>query len=631
MSKIRVLPDVLANKIAAGEVVERPASVVKELLENALDASSGSIEIGIEHGGRGLIRVRDDGEGMTKDDAILAFERHATSKIRQVEDLDSIATLGFRGEALPSIAAVAKVELRTRAREEETGTHVTIVGGRMVDVKEIAWPGGTEIAAADLFFNVPARRKFLRSESTELFHISNLVTHYALANPRTTLRLSQAGRLLIDASPVEALSARAYQLLGAGFLEASVEIDSAFEDLRLTGFVSKPSHARSTRDSQFYFVNRRFVRDRMFSKAVLTAYRNVIPSGMFPSVILFLEMPVTEVDVNAHPAKIEVRFRRPNVVHDFVAEAISRAISEQKPFARFSSEVSRSSGPASWRPGSAPLQAFQLEAPRPRFVPPAQQALNLFAPSRDVRPPNESDEISPAASQPAQSDLLPDLDTAIAAFETSGGGRCHPAEFGVSDVQADSLSSRISPLGQLRESYIVAVDAQGLLLIDQHVAHERVLFEKRLNERQNESVERQRLLIPETIDLTASQLALFEMLRPELEANGFEVTELSGRTVAVQSVPAGIPGGDARSLLMELIETVEADSRSLSLQQIRQEVAASVACHAAIKINTPLTMEKMTWLIDELLKTKIPTNCPHGRPIILKFTLHDIERGFQRI
>src|SRR5438309_441437 len=335
MSKIRVLPDHISNLIAAGEVVERPASVAKELVENAIDAGATRIVIDVEAGGRRLLKITDDGEGMTRDDAVLAFERHATSKISKADDLNAIGTLGFRGEALASIASVARVELITRTDEAAAGTRVVIEGGRLRDVKDAAHPRGTTIGVRDLFFNTPARRKFLRSEATESYHLTNLTTHYALAHPEIALTLMNNGRETLRVAPAKDLRERAYQIFGAQFLDGLLEVDSWAADsenhfpaqiARVQGFVSAPRERRTSRDAQFLFVNGRFVRDRLIGRALSEGYRSILPHGVYPAALLFMETPLEEVDVNVHPAKTEVRFRRASAVADAVREAVKAAL-----------------------------------------------------------------------------------------------------------------------------------------------------------------------------------------------------------------------------------------------------------------------------------------------------------------
>ncbi|MGH9904648.1 MAG: DNA mismatch repair endonuclease MutL, partial [Pyrinomonadaceae bacterium] len=327
MSKIRLLPDHVSNQIAAGEVVERPASVAKELVENAIDAGATLINVEIEAGGRRLLKVSDDGEGMVRDDAVLAFERHATSKISTSEDLSAIATLGFRGEALASIASVARVELITKTDEAAAATRVVIEGGRMRDVKDAAHPRGTTITVRDLFFNVPARRKFLRSEATESFHLTNLVTHYALAHPEITFVLTNNGREALRAPAARDLAERAYQIFGEEFLNNLLEVSGGHSHLaRVSGYVSAPRDRRTSRDAQYLFVNGRFVRDQLIGRALSEGYRAILPHGVYPAALLFIESPLEEVDVNVHPAKTEVRFRRAAAVADAVREAVRSAL-----------------------------------------------------------------------------------------------------------------------------------------------------------------------------------------------------------------------------------------------------------------------------------------------------------------
>jgi DNA mismatch repair protein MutL len=680
MSKIKILPDTLANKIAAGEVVERPASVVKELLENSLDAGARRIRVEADAGGKNFIKITDDGEGMTREDALMAFERHATSKLRDMKELETIRTLGFRGEALPSIASVSKVFLRTKTAADLEGSEIEIAGGRMLNVKDLAWPGGTEMEIQDLFYNVPARRKFLKSDSTEAFHIANLITHYALANPQISFTLLQNSREVIEASPVETLRERAYQLFGADFVENLIEIHAEGE-VSLNGFVSKPQEQRASRDAQYLFVNGRFVRDRVLARAISEAYKNVIPPGTHPAVMLMVTVCAEEVDVNVHPAKTEVRFRRPYAISEAVSLAIRNAFTRVKPFAEFpmrnsSNSAARDqqsispsldlfgpslSSPASPASLSSPpahnfsppahnfsspsdqspepalprptivdiddpfdVQANDAQAMRPDYaaVPPA-----TAAPSRHIEEEVDADTPSLPAFAPA---LAPPI-AAVENFAAVVNG-CAAESLRI-DATIERLpgTETIKPLGQLRDSYIVAVDDQGLMLIDQHVAHERILFEYHLERIRARELELQRLLIPETIDLTPAQLTAYEIIANDLEASGFELMRLSGRTIAIKAAPALLSANDARMLILELLTVVEREKRALTIDHFQREIAASVACRAAIKVNMPLSKEKMGWLIDELLKTQSPTNCPHGRPIILRFSMRDIERGFKRI
>ena len=613
MSKIRVLADHVANQIAAGEVVERPASVAKELVENSIDAGATRITIEIEAGGRRLLKVSDDGEGMVRDDAILAFERHATSKIRETDDLNAIGTLGFRGEALASIASVAKVELTTCIEGANAATRVTIDGGRMRDVKDAAHPRGTTLIVRDLFFNIPARRKFLRSEATETYHLTNLVTHYALAHPEIAFTFVNNGREVVRTAPAKDLRERAYQIFGEEFLKNLLEVDGGEPQFaRVSGFVSAPRDRRTSRDSQYLFVNRRFVRDRMIGRALTEAYRSILPHGVYPAALLFIETPLEEVDVNVHPAKTEVRFRRQAAVADAVRESVRAALAS-------ASYVPQPEPPPQIpSPVMTATAAVSSIAPQPRieFVPP---------PPPPPRPPVE------ASGDEIARDLEVMLRSATESVKSAALPPLNSAEKIAREVTPESLSTNIRPLGQLDESFIIATDDQGLLLIDQHVAHERVLFDKYRALESERRTDSQQLLVPETFDLTPAQAAVFDDLLPELEKYGFELMRLSGRTVAIRAVPADLPGSEARNMLFELLETVDAEKKSTAPETMRDEIAASLACHAAIKVNMPLAPEKMRWLIDRLLQTSSPTTCPHGRPVILRLSTRDILKGFHRI
>jgi len=613
MSKIRVLADHVANQIAAGEVVERPASVAKELVENSIDAGAMRITIEIEAGGRRLLKVSDDGEGMVRDDAVLAFERHATSKIRESEDLAAIGTLGFRGEALASIASVAKVELTTLAESAKAATRVTIDGGRMRDVKDAAHPRGTTIAVRDLFFNIPARRKFLRSEATETYHLTNLVTHYALAHPEIAFTFVNNGREVVRVAPAKDLRERAFQIFGAEFLENLLEVNGGDAQVaRVVGFVSAPRDRRTSRDSQYLFVNRRFVRDRTIGRSLSDGYRSILPHGVYPAALLFIETPLEEVDVNVHPAKTEVRFRRQAAVADAVREAVKNALASGG-YARPEEPEQIITATATATASATP--SIQITPPQPRI---------------DFIPEPSGDEIArdiEAMIQTAQQyQPKPPSD-----FQSAKSVAFNSAEKIAKVPEPESLSKNIRPLGQLDESFIIATDDDGLLLIDQHVAHERILFDKYRALEAERRTESQQLLVPETFDLTPAQAAVFGDLAPELEVYGFELMRLSGRTVAIKATPADLPAGEARNMLSELLDTVDAEKKNSARETLRDEIAASLACHAAIKVNMPLAPEKMRWLIDRLMQTSSPTTCPHGRPVILRLKTKDILKGFHRI
>lgn len=655
MGRIRILSDQVANQIAAGEVVERPASVVKELLENSLDAGATRIRIEVEGGGRKLIRISDDGCGMVRDDALLAFERHATSKLRSSDDLLSIRTMGFRGEALPSIASVSRLTLETRAAEDDAGTVVEIAGGSMMRVEDAGLPVGTTIAVHDLFYNTPARRKFMRSESTELGHIAALVTHYALANPARHFELHSSTQALLIAPSVATASDRLFQIFGrdtaALMLPTAAEIDFARAGLpepppwrreaeyappdpgylRLTGFVSKPELQKLNRNSVYVFVNQRLVRDRLVLHALSEAYRNIIPPTSFPVVLLFLEMPPQEVDVNVHPAKTEVRFRQSAFVHDFIRDSVRTTLMTARPAASFATALGATHGGISQASSSLLIDVSPMPgAPEDPVFQPRVVAESEGAPSAaDV------DRFTlQAPIEPATTGRLAFGERGIAVGCESENAL---AALGIDDVadtsDAGTLTSlaTLKPLGQLRNSFILAVNDEGLWIVDQHVAHERVLFEKILRAREVEQVQRQHLLMPLLVDLLPAQMISFAAIAEELERNGFEAEPFGPRTLAIKAAPVGLEGRELERMLEEVLAVPEREQQQENAEARRHRIAASIACHAAIKINMPLEPSKIEWLLAELAKTEHPTSCPHGRPIALRYSLKDIQRAFQRI
>jgi DNA mismatch repair protein MutL len=673
MGRIHVLSETVANQIAAGEVVERPASVVKEMLENSLDAGATRIKISIEAGGKKLIQITDNGCGMVRDDAMLAFERHATSKIKNAEDLLGIATLGFRGEALPSIASVSRLRLETRAAEETAGTVVEINGGKIAGVEEAGLPLGTSITVRDLFFNVPARKKFLKAESTELSHIASLVTHYALAHPEKHFELHSAANAMLVAPPVAGYSERVYQVFGRETLDQLIPIaarqalervglpqpppwhrkedpdEEAGEDvpkdpgeMRVHGFVSKPEIQKLNRNSIFVFVNGRLIRDRLVQHALTEAYRNIIPPTVHPVVLLFLEMPAAEVDVNVHPSKTEVRFRQSSVMHDFVRDSIRAALMKARPVPQFMTEIrahataSRSLTPGSLTAGAltpvAPSWNPASLAPSVADAPPGWPPLEFvpagaFALQAPVHPPiSERFQFEGGIAVEANAAI-----PVTRGLETIPDNGCAPAlDVGEEEPTLSSLTT-LKPLGQIRNSFILAVNEDGLWIIDQHVAHERVLFERVLKQRAAQRVESQRLLMPIVLELSPAQQAVFGEISDELQHNGFEADPFGARSVAVKVAPAGVEASAVEHMLHELLDQFSREEQSLNLEKIRARIAASIACHAAIKVNMPLEQNKMEWLLSELAKTDHPMSCPHGRPVVLRYSVKDIQKAFKRI
>jgi len=654
MGLIRVLPDRVANQIAAGEVVERPASVVKELLENSLDAGATRVRIDVASGGRRMIRIADDGCGMNEDDALLAFERHATSKLREVEDLLSIGTLGFRGEALPAIGSVSRLELETGVEGQPIGTRVEIGGGRMLKVEQRALPPGTTITVKDLFYNVPARRKFLRTEKTELAHVASLVTHYSLAHIDKSFHLANENGTLLQVTPVETLRERVYQVFGSDVLDDLIELDPVSRVLEiappapppwraveesqlprekeihkftLEGFVSKPQVQKLNRNAIYVFVNGRLIRDQVILKAITSAYHNMMPPGYFPFALVFLEMPAEEVDVNVHPSKTEVRFRHQSFVHDFVRDSIRESLVLSKPAA--SIPLPASPGQSAIRlpfsesteemesetlPSDEPQRVETTPSPRP------SETRFDFSPGASISvavPVDQSYEAAPAEATNREP-LVP-----------NGTHSRAPLVENVVDTLADL--DQLRPLGQIQNSFIVAAGPDGLWLIDQHVAHERILFEKVLRQRERGEPESQRLLMPLVVTLRPGQEHVYDAIEGEFRANGFDIEPFGNRTIAVKATPADLSPHEAETLIQEILETPEREMRAFSLSYVQKHIAATIACHAAIKVNMPLDMPKMRWLMEELTKTEVPMACPHGRPIALKYSMKDILKAFHRI
>ena len=662
MGRIRILSDHVANQIAAGEVVERPASVVKELLENSLDAGATRIRIEVEGGGRKLIRIADNGHGMGRDDALLAFERHATSKLRSSDDLLSIATLGFRGEALPSIASVTRLTLETRTAEDEAGTLVEIAGGSMQRVEDAGLPVGTTITLRDLFFNTPARRKFLKTEQTELSHIAALVTHYALAHPDKHFELHSATQALLVAPAVADAGERLFQIFGGEtssyMLPTTAEMDftraglpepppwkreadyepAAPGYLRLTGFVSKPELQKLNRNSIYVFVNKRLIRDKLILHALGEAYRNILPPTSYPVVLLFLEMPPEEVDVNVHPAKTEVRFRQPSFVHDFVRDTVRTTLMQARPAASFATAVGGGFNGAS---SSLLIDVSPLPGgPEPPFFhPDGQPAQMMVAESEELRATDVAVFAPAEVKQPTLVLAAPMVPPSPGRFAFAGHSipvgydEAQPSYETSAPEQADTLSalSTLKPLGQLRDSFILATNEEGLWIIDQHVAHERVLFEKVLRERQTEQVQRQRLLMPLLLDLLPAQMITFAEIAEELNRNGFEAEPFGPRTLAIKAAPVGLEGVELERMLEEVLAVPDRNQQTENAEARQRRIAASIACHAAIKINQPLDERKIAWLLEALSRTEHPTACPHGRPIALRYSHKDIARAFQRI
>ena len=629
MGRIRILSDNVANKIAAGEVVERPASVVKELLENSLDAGATEIRIDVENAGRRLIRIQDDGSGMLRDDAMLAFERHATSKLCEVKDLLSIATLGFRGEALPSIASVSRLVLETRSQEERTGAAVEMAGGKLLRCDEVARPPGTTIHVRDLFFNVPARKKFLRSDQTELAHIGSLVTHYSLGHTNKRFELFHEGRELLSVTPVGSLRERAFQVFGSEIMQDLIDVGPRTYEVRLPppyvppasraaqaepppsevaefvleGLVSGPHVQKLNRNSVFLFVNGRLIRDKVLMHALSAAYHNLMPSGCYPFALLFLNCDASEVDVNVHPSKTEVRFRHGSAVHDFVRDAVREMLMESRPVSSMprmpvspgglrdvvSREPVQQAAELSFSEFSAEMQSMSLPMETAE-----EEAAEMIVESIDGALPVPEVQVSPiphAAVMPERVATSGPPRTIRRVPDTHGSIPWAPAGWEHGDTLAALPDLR--SLGQLHDSFIIAAGRDGLWIIDQHVAHERILFEQVLRQRAAGTVEVQQLLMPLVMQLTPAQQFEYGRIADELNAHGFESEPFGQRTVAIKAAPAGVGPADIEKIVSEILEIAETELRSASLDEIRRNVCATIACRAAIKINTQLEPKKI--------------------------------------
>lgn len=591
MGKITRLPDDLANQIAAGEVVERPASVVKELVENAIDAGAHRLIVHVELGGKRQIRVEDDGEGMVPEDARLAIDRHATSKIQCADDLAAIRTLGFRGEALPSIASVSHFVLRTRPRGQASGTEIRVNGGAVASVVEVAASEGTTIEVNDLFYNMPARRKFLKSDAAESAQVSRVTTQLALAYPEIGFTLTSAGRKVIQCPPAHSRRDRLYQLYGDR--DELLEVHRESAGLRLSGYIAALAEQGPVRGPQHVFINRRIVKDRTIAHAIIDAYSMASIKERSPEVHLFIEMPPEAVDVNVHPTKAEVRFRDQSLVHEVVRRALMDALSAGGvPQLQLRPELS------GVLPVSASIPGILSGGSYPnRWMPPqpmsgsAEPGTTSMPFALPVRRPDES-----AAPAPDTSDMRPMI-----------------------------------PLGQFRDTFIIAMDDEGVAIIDQHVAHERVLFERVMQRLTAGDLESQRLLVPLVVDLPPGSYQALVARSAELARLGYEIEPFGETTVRVGGVPALMGAEESARALQALAEDLEGLDRGAGVQIALQRIAATTACHAAVKANYPLTYEKMTHILDELRATAYSTICPHGRPVMLRITRREIEKNFDRI
>jgi DNA mismatch repair protein MutL len=588
----RLSPE-LANQIAAGEVVERPASVVKELVENAVDAGATRVAIAVEYGGKRLIGVEDDGAGMTREDALLAIERHATSKISTSADLAAIQTLGFRGEALPSIASVSRFRLRTRARTELSGTEIRIDAGKLASVKDAGSPEGTLVEVADLFFNLPARKKFLKADTAEAAQVSRLVTQLALGYPEIGFVLRSGSRVLLEAPPAASLAARFYQIYGERLDLVPVQKHAA--GISVTGFVAALTDQGPVRGPQHVFVNRRLVRDRTIAHAIQQAYSVATIKERSPEVHLFITLAADRVDVNVHPTKAEVRFLDQGLVHEILRRAVADALGD----------------------GAAPELVLSASLPAPAIETTMALPLNVAG----VAAPWSSSASGSIATAAAPDQTTPDGTPWTTPRVGTEAGR----------EVVSTLIRPMTPLGQFRNTFIIAVDDEGLAIVDQHVAHERILFEQIAERLTTRSLESQRLLTPVVLELAPGEHQTLTAHAGALSRCGFDLQDFGGTSVRLSAVPAILDWRACDAALRAVVSDLDGLAPGAGVDEALRQLAATMACHAAVKANDPLTREKMQYLLDELRRTSHSSICPHGRPVVLRLTRREIERNFERI
>jgi DNA mismatch repair protein MutL len=614
INKIRILPEVLANKIAAGEVVERPSSVVKELVENALDAQATRILVDIENGGRSLIRVSDNGTGMSRDDALLALERFATSKIHKDEDLFGIRTLGFRGEALPSIAAVSRMSLVTRQPASDTGVEVQVHGGKIVHVADAGAPPGTMISVARLFYNTPARRKFLKAVTTEMGHIADVTAAMALGRPQVHFTLHHNGRAVKQWPRTGDGALRAADVLGQAAGGDLIPLSGQDGDFKISGYLGPARLARATSRSIYLFVNGRRVRDRVLQHALFDAYSGRLVKGRFPLVVLFLELPYDQVDVNVHPTKHEIRFADQRRVHDGVRDRVAAALADAE---RQQWAVGRSEPPAAERhqgPNDAvaqepaPYRSSSKVRPLPETwsgdVPgPIGTAAAEPPPAHDGRAPSESgpgrSAATPSAPAPDQQPLW--------------------AHRGFSDL---------SIIGQFQGTYIICQGPRGLVIIDQHAAHERIVYEE-LKARSGR-IDSQRLLMPETVELGFEEARILETLIPRLDALGLELEPFGGTTFVVKSIPVLLDDRRIGPIIVGLVEKAAEVGLESDPEMVLDTCRMVMACHNAVRANQRLGVEQITRMLEQLDRCHDPDHCPHGRPTWIQWSVKDLEKAFLR-
>lgn len=606
--KIHLLPDELTIRIAAGEVVERPASIVKELLENAIDAGATDVAIELEKGGCGSIRIIDDGEGMEADDLPLAFERYATSKIYRFDDIYSVRSFGFRGEALPSIASISRVEMLTRKRGSLSGTKITVEAGRIREVVETGCPVGTSVAVSRIFDNVPVRRKFLKAEATEQGYCMDVIVRTALSQHGVRIRVTAGSRELISIPAARDAAGRVALVLGADFADRMLNAHAKRAGAELSGFVSRPDWTRSSGKQIFCYVNGRFVRDYLLNHAVMTAYRRVIEAKKYPAVVLFLDLPPEDVDVNVHPAKMEVRFRNPREIYDIIVEGVWGALS------RSTGAPARSAvhpAPGGIDRGTGEYRARVEEALK-RYTVSSGSGKLFFERGKAAPPSVRSDAHAHEAGLPAA------FSPGVAAEREEAGA-----------VPAAALSD-LPYLGQVLDTYLVFAGPEGMVIVDQHAAHERVLFEKLKGMASSNQVISQQLLIPEVISLAPRDYGFIMESAEALAGAGIEVEPFGGDAIVVKSIPAMMGQAEPKALIMDILDEFSGAEKASSLRDRQERLLVSLACRGAVKANQRLAPREVAALCRDLDATACAATCPHGRPVFISLKTGDLEKLFKR-
>jgi len=619
--RIKILSEQIANKIAAGEVVQRPESVVKELLENSIDAKASTIELIIKKAGKSLIQVCDNGSGMNEEDAMLCIQKHATSKIYTYEDLEAISTLGFRGEALSSIASVSQFELKTETRDEEIGTLIRIDETGKITKEKGSFAKGTCVSVKNLFFNTPARRNFLKTDATELKHIIDTFNKISLSHPETNFKLYNDDDLIFDYFK-GTIEERIAQVFADNMLDALIHVEEKTDFLNVTGYVGKPAYLKKSKGEQYLFLNYRFVMSRQINHAVFTAYENVLEKGDYPFFILFLELDPKRIDINVHPSKLEIRFEDERDVYNFVLAVVKKALGTHDlvPSVMFT-------------PGSTEISGIQLQGEKLKITSFNKIEKNDFS----DRPAFEKKSYARTNFSDKEIDLIfstiPDEilkikhadDISHPFGETEKKEVFHSPNKDISETKGDDSTFII----QLHNKYILSQIKSGLMIIDQHVAHERILYEKALNRLEANLPFSQQLLFPKTIELDPGSFSVLKEINSFLIKLGFAIKFFSRNTAVVEGVPDDVKKGSEEKVLRELIDEYVSNQREKKLEE-RDNIAKSYSCHTAIKAGDNLTEKEMRLLIDQLFATSMPYVCPHGRPIVVKISLDEFDRRFGR-